>query len=292
MPHQNRRQQLLDILSQVKNTAIQSKYNDLVENIIEECLHTIDSDDNTDTDMSDLESDFAPSDPLSGNSMGMFDSNTSGQLSDEIFVGLIDAIGILEDEVRKARVLRARTRHSHAPQLHLLDEWALNNDIRRFRQKLRVDPSVFDHLVDMIENHPIFGSDRQLPCEIQLAIFLNRAGHYGNAATIQDIADWAGISVGSIYNCTNRVMIAIASLHDSAISWNLHDPDCIREKAKAQEWVESRTCGEWRGGYLTGDGSCFSLFQKPGYHGESFYDKKCNYSINCQVLVFFLFFFP
>jgi uncharacterized UPF0160 family protein len=137
MPHQNCCQQLLDILSQVKNTAIQSKYNNLVENIIEECLHTIDSHDNTDTDMSDLESDFAPSDPFPGNSMGMFNSNSSGhQLSDQIFVGLIDAIGILEDEVCKARVLRACTRHFHAPQLHLLDEWALNNDIRRFRQKL------------------------------------------------------------------------------------------------------------------------------------------------------------
>jgi hypothetical protein len=51
----------------------------------------------------------------------------------------------------------------------------------------------------------VFGSDRQLPCEIQLAIFLNHAGHYGNTATIQDIADWANISVGSIYNCTKRV---------------------------------------------------------------------------------------
>jgi hypothetical protein len=105
----------------------------------------------------------------------------------------------------------------------------------------------------MIENHAMFGSDHQLPCEIQLAIFLNRAGHYGNAATIQDIANWAGILVGSIYNCTNHVMIAIASLHDSAISWNLHNPDCIHAKARAKEWVESRTCGKWRGGYLTGD---------------------------------------
>jgi hypothetical protein len=39
-------------------------------------------------------------------------------------------------------------------------------------------------------------------------------------------------------------MIAIVSLHDLAISWNPHDPDCIREKAKAKEWVESKTCGE------------------------------------------------
>jgi hypothetical protein len=109
MPHQNCHQQLLDILSQVKNTAIQSKYNNLVENIIEECLPTIDSHDNTDTDMSDLESDFAPSDPLPGKLMGMFNSDSSGQLSDQIFVGLINAIGILEDEVHKAQVLRAPT---------------------------------------------------------------------------------------------------------------------------------------------------------------------------------------
>jgi Uma2 family endonuclease len=75
MPHQNH-QQLLDILSQVKNTTIQSKYNNLVENIIEECLHTIDHD-NTDTDMSDLESDFGPSDPLPGKAMEMFNSDSS-----------------------------------------------------------------------------------------------------------------------------------------------------------------------------------------------------------------------
>jgi hypothetical protein len=87
MPYQNCHQQLLDILSQVKNTAIQSMYNILVENIIEECLYTIDSHDNTDTDMSDLESDFAPSDPLPGNSIGMFNSDSSGQLSDQILWG-------------------------------------------------------------------------------------------------------------------------------------------------------------------------------------------------------------
>jgi hypothetical protein len=46
-------------------------------------------------------------------------------------------------------------------------------------------------------------------------------------------------------------MIAIASLHDLAIPWKLHDPDCICEKAKAKESVESRTCGEWRDSYLT-----------------------------------------
>jgi hypothetical protein len=50
-------------------------------------------------------------------------------------------------------------------------------------------------IFDMIENHDVFGSDHQLSCEIQLAIFLDCAGHYGNAAALQDIANWAGISV-------------------------------------------------------------------------------------------------
>jgi hypothetical protein len=36
-------------------------------------------------------------------------------------------------------------------QLHLLDEWALNNDLRHFRQKLQIDLIVFDKLVEMIE---------------------------------------------------------------------------------------------------------------------------------------------
>jgi hypothetical protein len=48
----------------------------------------------------------------------------------------------------------------------------------------------------MIEAHAIFGSDFQLPVEIQFAIFLNHAGHYGDVVTIQDIADWAGVSGG------------------------------------------------------------------------------------------------
>jgi hypothetical protein len=259
----------------------------LIEDLIEDLPDHFDSDTETGTDMDMSDDAFPSSDLPSDDSMNIpsSDSEISNQLSNCLFTALVDAIGALEDEVRKARVLRTHTRVSHAPQLHLLDEWSLN-DPRRFRRKLRVDPPVFDRLVELIENHPIFASDRQLPVEIQLAIFLNRAGHYGNAATSEDVAEWAGVSVGTVYNCTNRVMIAIAAHHDDALSWNLEDPHCLHEKNMAKKWVESKTCKEWKGGYLTGDGSCFPLFQKPGLHGESFYDRKCNYSLNCQVLLY------
>jgi hypothetical protein len=173
--------------------------------------------------------------------MGMFNSDSSGQLSDQIFGGSSMVLVYLKMKFAKPRsseltpntlILRSSIFLMSGP------------SITTFTVSTRSSELIHLYLVDMIENHAIFGSDRQLPCEIQLAIFLNCAGHYGNAATSQDIADWAGISVGSIYNCTNHVMIAIASLHDSAISWNLYDPDYICEKAKAKEWVESRTCGE------------------------------------------------
>jgi hypothetical protein len=168
-------------------------------------------------------------------------------------------------------------------------EWATEHP-NHFRRKVRVLPAVFDELVRRIQDHPIFSTRGQLPAYFQLAIFLNRAGHYGNAATTEDVGEWAGVSVGTVYNCSSRVMIALVSLHDEVIRWNIQDPACMEEKNRAKAWVEAKTCRGWRNGYLSCDGSCFNLFQKPGYHGETFYDKKSNYSLNCQVEFFFVIF--
>jgi hypothetical protein len=55
------------------------------------------------------------------------------------------------------------------------------------------------------------------------------------------------------------------------------------EKEQAKEYVERATCPEWRGGFLLADGTKFPLFQKPGLHGEAWFDKNKNYSIDCQV---------
>ncbi|KAG2046465.1 hypothetical protein BDR06DRAFT_899196, partial [Suillus hirtellus] len=89
-----------------------------------------------------------------------------------------------------------------------------------FWQKLHVSPEIFDDILDYISDHPIFQSksnNPQLPISIQLAIFLNQAGHYGNTITLEDVAQWAGVSVGSVVNCTNCVMIAVLDAHDQFI---------------------------------------------------------------------------
>jgi hypothetical protein len=55
------------------------------------------------------------------------------------------------------------------------------------------------------------------------------------------------------------------------------------EKERAKEYVEEVTCPEWRDGFLLVDGTKFVLFQKPGLHGEAWFDKNKDYSIDCQV---------
>ncbi|KIK12238.1 hypothetical protein PISMIDRAFT_78366, partial [Pisolithus microcarpus 441] len=194
-------------------------------------------------------------------------------------------IAALQDEVDKTHVLNNQPRPSCSPQLHLLDEWKMDHP-HVFQCKLRVFPDVFSSIVDKIEAHPIFhnnSNNPQLPVPIQLAIFLNAAGHYGNAATSQDMAEWAGVSVGTVHNCYKQVMVAILHHHDEMIHFNPENPEDRREKEMAKRYVEERTCPQWRGGFLCVDGTPFNLFQKPGLHGEGFFDRKSNYSLSNQV---------
>jgi hypothetical protein len=146
-------------------------------------------------------------------------------MCDQVFTHFIDAIRALHDEVEKCQVLDMRPSLTRAPQLHLLQEWVLLSP-EKFCRKLRIDAEVFDKLTTLIQAHPIFhnnSNNPQLPVAVQLAIFLNGVSHYGNAVTTEDISDWAGVSVGTIYNCYKRVMITISQVHDRAIYFDLLD---------------------------------------------------------------------
>ncbi|KAG2063780.1 hypothetical protein BDR04DRAFT_1163303 [Suillus decipiens] len=92
---------------------------------------------------------------------------------------------------------------------------------------------IFDDILNYISDYPIFqnqSNNPQLPVSIQLAIFLNWAGHYGNAITLEDVAQWAGVSVGSMVNCTNHVMIVVLDAHDQFVCFpadNSEDADWL-----------------------------------------------------------------
>jgi hypothetical protein len=56
-----------------------------------------------------------------------------------------------------------------------------------------------------------------------------------------------------------------------------------KEKKQAKEYMERAICPEWQNRFLLADEMKFVLFQKPGLHGEAWFNKNKDYSINCQV---------
>lgn len=152
-----------------------------------------------------------------------------------------------------------------------------------FRSYLRVSPECFNALADSIRHHPVFhnnSNNDQTPVEEQLAVALYRFGHYGNAASTMKVALWAGIGYGTVRNVTIRVMTALCDerFRRATTPW-LNAQDIERAKA----WVEGNSCPAWRDGWLMVDGTLVPLFQRPHHYGNTFFDRKSNYSMNVQV---------
>ena len=243
------------------------------------------------SDSDNLDADSLPS-SLSSLSFESLDDMASGYEADsdddlstdaEEDVLFIRRLATLQDQINyltSTRVLFPNRVHKLS-QLYLVLVLYKEDDHKRFRQNLRVNPETFDELITRIEDDPIFVSDgpqNQMPLNEQLAIALFRFGHHGNAASVESIAQWAGTSAGMVVNATRRVITAFLTLHDTVIRW-----PSAREKEDAKEWVEAATCVAWRNGCVFVDGTLVPLAEKPGYHGEAYFDRKSNYSLNVQV---------
>jgi len=199
---------------------------------------------------------------------------------DQLFIRWLVALQDWINYLSNTRVLFPNCVHKLS-QLYLVLVLYKEDDHKRFRQNLRVNPETFDALIKRIEGDPIFVSDGpqdQMPLDEQLAITLFRFGHHGNAASVEAIAQWAGTSAGMVVNATRRVITAFLTLHDTVIRW-----PSAREKEDAKEWVEAATCVAWRNSYIFVDSTLVPLADKPGYHGEAYFDRKSNYSLNVQV---------
>jgi hypothetical protein len=162
-----------------------------------------------------------------------------------------------QEEISTARVLCHKRKVLKTSQIRLLTTWCDGN-VNQFRWKVRVDPPTFDGILEKIHDHHIFSNNSnllQLPVDTQLAIFLFRAGHYGNAASLEAIGHWAGISLGTVVNLTNHVMVALLALHDELIRL-----PTSKEKEVAKEWVAGKVCLEWRDGVS----SCVGLVIRDG----------------------------
>ena len=101
-----------------------------------------------------------------------------------------------------------------------------------------------------------------------------------NAATPEDITEWAGVNIGSVVNCTNHVMVVILDQHNNFV----YVPgDKSEDMGLACLFAAQKMCSAWQGGVFAADGSTIDFFEKPTSYGNMFTDQKGNYSLNCQV---------
>ncbi len=167
--------------------------------------------------------------------------------------------------------------------LHLAWEHANSpNDHHHFVQMLRITPESFHFILQLIENHPVFQTWSNRPqtlVQTQLAVTLYRMGHFGNGASVPDIAWTAGISEGSVEDFTNRCHVALHSHYARFIC-----PLTEAEKEREKQWIEDNIgLVGWREGWIMYDGTIIVLYKKPGLNGDAYYTCKSNYGLNAQV---------
>jgi hypothetical protein len=188
--------------------------------------------------------------------------------------------------IEQTRYLNPRYPIPKAGNIHLAWEYAQNPANHHcFISMLRVSPLVFETILTLIQDHPIFTNQSNLgqtPVEQQLGVTLFRMGRYGNGAAVEDVARIAGCSEGSVENYTDRCFTAIEGLYDLFIR-----KLTPAEKAVEKAWIDEHLGfkGLWREGWLMYDGTIVVLFHKPGLNGDAYYTRKSNYGLNVQVSV-------
>ena len=152
-----------------------------------------------------------------------------------------------------------------------------------FWQDLCVSPDTFDKIIEKIANHPVFFNNSnypQSPVEDRLAITLFCFSHYRNAASLNRVRKWAGISKGLVKLATCRVMTVVLSVDFMQDAVQL---PMDKEKKEAKVWVEEHSCKAWHNGWCLINGTFIPLYAQPFWYGESYFNHKCNYSLNIQV---------
>lgn len=198
------------------------------------------------------------------------------QEAEELFMyAVLDSDSELEEDAIIYYQLVAESRYLNRPKKHQKhDDYffttkfhVLSDD--EFRQHFRTSRYGFSVIAKMIEQHPVFHNNSacsQMHPAWQLAIALQRLGHYGSRTAVNMIATDVGISPGSVVECTNRVITALVSLAPDWIRW----PD--EQERENHGRLMRREGFPGCVGFI--DGTTFPLFQKPAQEGCSYFDRK------------------
>jgi len=190
----------------------------------------------------------------------------------------------------QTRYLQGRSPVLKSGTLHLAWEYAQSpSDHHRFINMLCVSPEVFQVILSLIEDHPVFSNNSNHPQElvkVQLGVTLYRMGRYGNGASLEDIAHVAGCSEGAVELYTQRCFRAMDAVHNAFVCL----PTAV-EKEWEKCWIDERLGfrGTWQEGWVMYNGTIVPLYAKPAVNGEAYFTCKSNYGLNLQVCNTFLY---
>ncbi|EFP82451.2 uncharacterized protein PGTG_08407 [Puccinia graminis f. sp. tritici CRL 75-36-700-3] len=191
-----------------------------------------------------------------------------------------------DDEAEVAEILEELLSHRYlslrtTPTTHDDYDLAKLFDMRDndFKQAVRTTKDGFLWLLDRIRHHPIFYSNSprpQLPIPHQLALTLERLGSNGNGASVGRFSRNLSVGRGTVIKVSRRVIQAINEVSTNYIVWP--------NKERRAEISEVMTEEGFEGCIGFVDGTTIPLHQRPGLDGEVYWDRKKQYSINCQVI--------
>jgi len=114
---------------------------------------------------------------------------------------------------------------------------------------------------------------KQYAVQLQLLVFLNRIGSEGAEGNSKKLANFFGISPGTVRNITKRVTKAILSLKEEVIIW---PKSSHREAMK----TEIKILYGFQNCIGIIDGTIVILYKRPSYYGDSYWCRKltCKWS--------------
>ncbi|EFP91930.2 uncharacterized protein PGTG_17957 [Puccinia graminis f. sp. tritici CRL 75-36-700-3] len=148
-----------------------------------------------------------------------------------------------------------------------------------FRQAARTTKHGFIKVLDTIFDNEVFhcgGHRPQLPIPHQLALTLERLGSNGNGASVGQFSRNLQVARGTVVKVTRRVIEALISMGRVYVQW----PD----KDRRAEISEVMRMEGFSGCVGFVDGTTIPIFQRPGFDGETFFDRKKRYFMNAQIV--------
>ncbi|KAE9034573.1 hypothetical protein PR002_g8060 [Phytophthora rubi] len=134
--------------------------------------------------------------------------------SDLLLISDVDDVSEMLQLVQSSRYLVDRERAISATQFHA-DIFLQTTPNSRFRTRARMDKDSFKLVVDEIKDNPVFYNRSpfaQAPVWLQLAVALDRFGHYGSGASLNRSQELWGIGKGTADDYTDRVIKALNEL--------------------------------------------------------------------------------